>query len=374
MADWINLFAVYREVLVQGDEIVQGVLLPELQPEDPRVRAVLDGWAGTHFLHQTPHGTELTLIRRRRARRRERWWLHLLLGLATLLTTTIAGAYFLGRDPLELVVLPLGPLGIPMPTWIFPAELVPGLAFSVPLLVVLFGHEMGHYLMARWHRMDVSPPYFIPSPNWLNFIGTFGAFIRLRSAMLNRAMLLDVGAAGPLVSFVLSLPLLALGLTWSQPVSFTTLVPAGSYAVLFGAQPLWLGDSLAMHLLVFLFAPPGEVLLLHPFAFAGWLGLFVTSLNLFPLSQLDGGHILYALLGRVQGVFGYGFLALLGGLGFVWWGWWFWVAVILLLGRGTVRHPPVFDPAYPVLGARRRAGYACVLIFLATFIPIPLQG
>jgi Zn-dependent protease len=369
--EWTALFAVYREVAIRDDQIVQGMLLPELRPEGATVRAALAAWEGTHFLHQTPYGHELTLVRRRGVRRTERWWLHCLLGIATLLTTTIAGAYFVGRDPLRLVALPILPW-IPLPVGLSIQDVVPGLAFSVPLLLILFGHEMGHYVMARRHRMDVSPPYFVPSPHWLNLIGTFGAFIRLRSIVVNKRVLLDVGIGGPLVSFVLSLPALAMGLAWSEPAS--AAAPLGSYVVLFGAQPVWLGDSLLVHLLAWLFAPASGLLILHPLAWAGWLGLFVTALNLFPLAQLDGGHILYALAGGAQQRVGIAFLGVLLVLGYWWWGWWFWALVVLLIGRGSTRHPPVFDAGYPVRGTPRRLGWACVAIFLCTFVPIPLQS
>jgi membrane-associated protease RseP (regulator of RpoE activity) len=377
VTDWTSLFAVYREVVIRDDEILQGMLLPELHPRDPRVETALAGWEGTHFLHHTPYGFELTLVRRRGTARPERWWLHLLLGLATLLTTTIAGAYFVGRDPLTVAYFPLGGWGMPLPVHLSLPNLLPGLAFSVPLLVILFGHEMGHYLTARWHRMDVSPPYFIPSPNWVNVIGTFGAFIRLRSPVINKVMLLDVGAAGPVMSFLLALPMLAYGLWRSTPLGPTSLQPLGRYVVLLGAQPIWLGDSLLVHLLAAAFGPADAgtgVILLSPLAFAGWLGLFVTALNLFPLSQLDGGHILYSLVGRWQRQVGLGFLVLLIGLGRYWWGWWFWAAVILLIGRGTIRHPAVFDSVLPVGRRRALLGWACVVIFVLTFVAIPLQG
>ena len=371
MTDWTSLFAVYREVVIRDDVIVQGMLLPDLVPEDAAVRAALAAWDGTHFLHQTPYGHELTLVRRRVQPRAERWWLHLLLGLVTLLSTSIAGAYFSGRSPLDFTPVPLGGWWISLPVGLSPSEVVPGLAFSVPLLLILFGHEMGHYLMARRHRMDVSPPYFIPSPHSINLIGTFGAFIRLRSIVVNKVVLLDVGVGGPLVSFLLSLPILALGLAWSDPAAADEV--RGSYAVLFGAQPIWLGDSLLVHALAWAFAPAPGLLVLSPLAWAGWLGLFVTALNLFPLSQLDGGHILYALAGRAQQRIGLAFLALLVVLGWWWWGWWFWAAVILLIGRGRTHHPSVFDPTLPIDRTRRWLAWACVAIFVITFIPFPLR-
>ncbi len=372
MTDWLSLFAVYRTVVIRDDEIVQGVLHSDLDPDHPLVRSVLDKWEGTHFVHRSAAGTEITLVRAIAERPRERWWIHILLAAATFFTTTAAGAYFAGREPFEMGLLP-GPVGIPLPVRLHVAELVPGLAFSVPLLVILLGHELGHFLVARARGMNVSPPYFIPSPHWLNVIGTFGAFIRLRSAVVNRIVLLEVGMAGPLASFALSLPLAALGLAWSQPFpELAGEVPA-RYAVLFGGQPIWLGRSLVFAALESLFGGDGGFLMLHPFAFAGWLGLFVTALNLFPLAQLDGGHILYALIGERQRYLGMAFLALLLSLGFFWWGWWLWAALILLLGRGNVSHPAVFDPEVPVRGTRRTLGWLCVALFLLTFVPIPIR-
>jgi membrane-associated protease RseP (regulator of RpoE activity) len=222
--------------------------------------------------------------------------------------------------------------------------------------------------------MNVSPPYFIPAPNWINLIGTFGAFIRLRSPMINRIMLLDVGAGGPLASFLLSIPVLVLGLTWSTPLPIDPLAAPAHLAVLFGGAPLWLGDSVLVRLLAWSMGMGSGAWLLHPFALAGWLGLFVTALNLFPLAQLDGGHILYALLGPVQKRVGVAFLFLLVVLGWWWWGWWFWALVILLLGRGSIGHPAVLDARQPVTGARRWVGWGCIAIFLLTFLwrPFPM--
>jgi hypothetical protein len=206
VTDWLSLFAVYRVVVIRNDEVIQGVLRPEVAPGSPLLRSGLREWPGHHYLHETPDGVELTLVRPLARPERERWWLHLLLGVLTLTTTTFAGAYLLGLDPLPLTGLAVGPLRLPIPVGIDPSQVLPGLLFSVPLVGVLLGHELGHYLAARRHGMDVSPPYFIPAPHWVNLIGTFGAFIRLRSATMNRGVLMDVGAAGPLVSFALSIP------------------------------------------------------------------------------------------------------------------------------------------------------------------------
>lgn len=377
MSDWSSVFTVFRVVRIRNEEVVQGVLRPEVEPGGAALDAALTAWGGTHFLHQTPHGLEATLIRPLVPRPRERWWLHVLLALLSLLTATIAGAYFRGTDPLVHAVLRLGAWGVPVPVAVQPREFLPGLLFSVPLMGILLGHEMGHYLLARRHRMDVSPPYFIPAPNWLNLIGTFGAFIRLRSALINRVMLLDVGAGGPVASFVLSLPVLALGLHWSERLPVPSGGAPSHLLVLFAGEPLWLGRSLAVLLVSHLTGAGDGIRLLHPFALAGWLGLFVTALNLFPLSQLDGGHVLFALFGRAQRFAGLAFLALLFALGNPWWGgwwgWWLWGGAILLLGRGSVVHPPVFDPALPVRGTRRVVGWVCILIFVLTFVPWPFR-
>lgn len=369
-----GLFSEVRHVVIRGDEIVQGLLRPGLHPDGPELRAILTSWGGTHFLHQSVDGTEVTLMRPYGPPPRERWWLHLLLGLATLLTTTIAGAYFLGRSPLDLHWLSLGSFWLPVPVGMNPKEIPPGLLFSVPLLVILFGHEMGHYLVARRRGMNVSPPYFIPAPNWINFIGTFGAFIRLRSVVVNRKVLLDVGSGGPIASFLLSIPIALIGLHWSRALPLPPIDSAAPYFVTFADQRIWLGDSLLFHALRDLAAPGAGALMLHPLAFAGWLGLFVTALNLVPLAQLDGGHILYALVGRHQRWFGFAFLLMLVVLGRFWWGWWLWVGLILLIGRGTIRHPSVFDPEPPVDRRRRVVGWFCIAIFFVTFMPLPLRA
>jgi len=378
MVEWMDLFATYEVARVRHDEVVRGTLSPGLNTHSPAVRALLRQWPGTHFTQAGPGGTELTLIRRLVPEARERWWVHLLLFVLAGVTTTLAGAHFLGRDALEYAP---GPWGLELPVRVLPAEFALGLYFSVPLLLILLGHELGHYLVARRHRMDVSPPYFAPAPHMLSVIGTLGAFIRLRSALINRAMLLDVGAAGPLASFALSVPLLVLGLSWSRPLALAAPsegpFPASRLMVLFDGQPIWLGDSLLIHGLAKLVAAPAPTLWLHPLALAAWLGLFVTTLNLLPFSQLDGGHVLYALLGhgqRVVGIVGLGVLLVMGkGSWGGWWGWWLGGGVALLLGRGRVAHPPVLDPDFRLNPARRAVGWACVVILVLTFVPVPIR-
>jgi hypothetical protein len=373
MTELLSLFSEVRSVVIRGDEIVQGTLSEEVSPRDPEVQRILTEWGGTHFLHHTDEGTEVTLVRPNGPRGRERWWLHGLLALTTFLTTTIAGAYFLGRSPLAIFWLDLRLLFLPVPLGVDFSELAYGLFFSVPLMTILLGHELGHYFVGRARGMDVSPPYFIPAPTWINFIGTFGAFIRLRSVVVNRIVLLEVGAGGPIASFLLSIPFTLLGLSWSRQSGAQAAEATAPYVVSFAGHAIWLGDSLVFHFLRTV-ALPGEGLVhLHPIAFAGWIGLFITALNLVPLAQLDGGHILYALVGNAQRYFGLAFLALLLVLGRTWWGWWLWAGLIVVIGRGSIRHPSVFDPEPPVTGPRRLLGWLCILIFVITFMPLPLQ-
>lgn len=373
MTELLGLFSEGRSVVIRGDEIVQGTLSEEVSPSDPEVQRTLNDWGGTHFLHQTPAGVRVTLVRPNGPRAAERWWLHTLLGVTTLLTTTIAGAYFLGRSPLALFWVDLRLFWLPLPRGVNLTELAFGLFFSLPLMVILLGHELGHYLVGKRRGMDVSPPYFIPAPTWINVIGTFGAFIRLRSAVINRIVLLEVGAGGPIASFLLSIPFTLLGLAWSRQTTALAAEAPAPYVVSFAGQPIWLGDSLLFHLLRSIVIPGEGVVHLHTVAFAGWLGLFITALNLVPLAQLDGGHVLYALVGKSQRYFGMAFLVALLVLGRIWWGWWLWAGVILLIGRGSIRHPSVFDPEPPVIGPRRLIGWLCILIFVITFMPLPLQ-
>ena len=367
LLDWPELFETFTVLSGPGEEVIRGPLAHYLSPGDPLVEASIEAWPGAAYLAPAGEGWMLVLTRRTAPQRRERWWLHILLFLLTLLTASVAGAYLSGRAPLaplsEAVPLPL------VPVW---PELLPGALYALPLLGILLGHELGHYLTARRRGLDASPPYFVPGPHWINLVGTFGAFIRLRSALVNRAVLLDVGAAGPLVSFILSLPVLAVGLMLSSPVPVAEAPPA-PFLILFGEIPIWVGGSLAVHLMAAIFAPGGEVLLLHPLAFAGWIGLFVTVLNLFPLSQLDGGHILYALSARAQRLAGAAFLVGLLLLGWLFWpGWWVWAMLILLLGRGRIAHPPVIDPVSEIGTARELVAWACIGIFLVSFVPMPL--
>ena len=262
---------------------------------------------------------------------------------ATVLTTLAAGAVQQGINPL-----------------LHPGGLIRGMPFSFTLLTILLTHEMGHYIASRRHGVEASLPYFIPSPT---FIGTFGAFIKMKSPIYSKSALLDIGAAGPLAGFVAALIAVAIGLTMSH----TTTVRPGEGGLQLGSPLVFL----LLQGLIFGPLPAGTDILLHPVAFAGWIGFFVTSLNLIPIGQLDGGHILYAVLGRQARSVGLVMIGVLLAFGLTGWeGWFLWAVLPLVFG---LDHPPVIDAFTPLDGSRRRIGWITLAVFILTFIPVPFS-
>lgn len=375
MPDESGPFATWRVVEVHDQQVFQARLRPGLSLGDAGVRRCLDQWPGRVYSQPGPHGVEVTMARRIRPWPRERWWLHLLLLVLTVLTATIAGAVLTDGDPLRMRDASVAGTAIPVPTHLTPLSLAPGLWFSLPLLAILGAHELGHYAMARRHGMDVSPPYFVPAPWIVSLIGTLGAFIRLRSPLLNRAVLLDVGAAGPIAGFVLSIPAVVLGLAWSRVVQAAD-VPAWAQGARIGLvvdhQMLPMGES-ALFILLRALSPLSDApfVALHPLALAGWMGLFFTAMNLFPVSQLDGGHVVFALSHRWHPRVGAVTVAALLALSFSWIGWLVWAALMMVIGRGRLDHPPVFDPFFRLDRPRRAVAWACIAIFFLTLVPIP---
>ena len=261
--------------------------------------------------------------------------LPLLLFGATVLTTTIAGSWLAGADVTT-----------------DPLALLKGLPFSAALLGILGAHECAHYLASRRHGVKATLPLFIPAP--LPPVGTFGAIIRIKSRIPDRGALLEIGAA---------LPLAVIGLKLSELVSFT---PSGG-----GEAGFSLGSSLIFLLLekAVLGERPGNVaLILHPVAFAAWFGFFVTAMNLLPIGQLDGGHVLHALLRRGRAGFTRLLLFLLIPLGFFWPGWLFWGGLMCILG---FRHPPVVSEAIPLGRRQKILGLLAAAVLALTFTPVP---
>jgi hypothetical protein len=372
-ADYLAIFAFCRVESVRAGRLLTGRLLPGLTPESAEVGEALAGWAGSVGAREGPLGWELFLFEP--APRRERWWLHVLLLVATLFSTVVAGSLLAGHWPIGFEALRLyGGWWVPIPVVIDVGALVPGLPFGLALVGVLAVHEAGHYVAARRHRISVTPPYFIPFPPYLSVIGTLGAFIRLRSPVLSRSTLLDVAVAGPLLSFLASLPLLWWGLAHSRVIGVVNAPTA--YLVRFASDRFWLGDSLAMSWvtrMVLDFPGAGHVVEMHPIAFAGWLGLFVTALNLLPISQLDGGHLLYALFGSRQRLAAWAFFLALIPLGFLWAGWWIWAVLVAGVGRGRIGHPPLYNPERGPGAVRVAVGLAAAVAFLLCFVPVPFR-
>jgi membrane-associated protease RseP (regulator of RpoE activity) len=289
-------------------------------------------------------------------------WINAVLLAFTFLSTTIYGAVQFGRTGASLQRLLWWGLVVPPRIALMvlssPTLLVEGLWFSIPLLMILVTHEAGHYVACRAHRLNATLPFFIPAPFG---IGTLGAFIRIRSPLLTRAELMDVGASGPLAGFLVTLPLLVAGIALSRPVVAPT---SGGYAVF--------GEPLAFQLLGHALHPAlarGADLELHPLGMAAWFGLLVTALNLLPFGQLDGGHVTYALFGRVHRRLAWPLLAVLALLGFLWPGWWLWAVIALAMG---VRHPWLPDERGALDTRRRILGWACIVVFLLAFTPAPV--
>ena len=245
--------------------------------------------------------------------------------------------------------------------WRDPAVLGLSLSYAVVLIAILLAHEMGHYLTCRRNGISATLPFFIPAPT---LIGTMGAFIRITSPITRKRQLFDVGLAGPLMSFFLSVPALAVGLALSKAV------PAMPQE---GA--LYFGDPLLLKILSAVILGPAAAhqdVILHPVAFAGWVGLLVTAMNLFPLGQLDGGHISYAVFGRRSRAVGRVVLGLFVVMGiFFWMGWIVWALLLLALG---LKHPRTWDESEPLGRKRTVLALAAAAMFVLSFIPDPVKG
>ena len=265
-----------------------------------------------------------------------------------------------------------------------------GIPFALSLLAILLAHEFGHYLAGRYHNTAVTLPYFLPLPGTI--LGTLGAFIRMQEPPKNRKVLLDIGLAGPLAGFFVAVPILLIGLSQSILTNLPTEQAAAGGLSLEGNSILYLlakyavkGELLPAPLSFegvnpllywaryFFTGQPipfgGLDVLVHPLAWAGWAGLLVTSLNLIPVGQLDGGHLLYVLMGRRARLAWPVAIVGLVLMGFVWSGWWLWAALIFLLGR---THARTRDEITDLDPRRRLLAIGGLLLFLVTFTPIPL--
>lgn len=268
-------------------------------------------------------------------------WLNILLFVATIFTTLLAGSFNSGGNPLENF-----------------GDILLGIPFSISIMAILTFHELGHYFVSRRYGMVTSLPYFIPVP--FHFLGTFGAIIRMKSIVPSRKALLRIGMAGPISGFVVALIVSIIGIALSEvkPAPET-----GAY--------IKLGDSILFYILGRLIhpsIPEGMDIFLHPVAFAGWIGFLVTSMNLIPIGQLDGGHIAYSLLLKNQKKLYLPIIILLIGFGILWQGWIIWGLLAFILAR---REPLIQDSLTPLSKRERLYALIALVVLILSFIPQP---
>jgi membrane-associated protease RseP (regulator of RpoE activity) len=269
---------------------------------------------------------------------------HVLLFIATFFTTLISGALLNGIIP-----------------WEEPEKIYLGLPFSLTLLLILMVHELSHYFTSRKHNVSASLPYFIPAPP---IIGTFGAIIKMKPPIPDKRSLIDIGASGPIGGFIIAIIACVIGLSLSD------VKPAGTLdgGIAFGSSLLFSFLSE----IVLNVGPEDYDVILHPVAFAGWIGLLVTSLNLLPIGQLDGGHIVYALFGERHSLIAKITIPILIVMGITLWpGWLVWAVLMLVMGY---KHPPVVFPYIQLDKNRKIIGWVSFAIFILTFTPMPVKG
>ncbi|MPY87193.1 MAG: site-2 protease family protein [Luteitalea sp.] len=298
-----------------------------------------------------------------RPRRRDRLWLHILLFLATIFTTSVvgAGAYQGWLTDFSRVPLPAG--SSPADLWLG------GLWYSFAALGILTAHELGHYFACRHYGVDASLPYYLPNPLplELNLIGTFGAVIRIRQPIASKRMLFDIAVAGPIAGFLVAIPMLLLGMSWSK----VTAMPSGPNLINLG-EPFvfqltagWVFGSLGAD----------QAINMHPVVFGAWLGLLATALNLVPVGQLDGGHISYAVFGRKSRSVSILAVATTLALGLLYsptWFYWAGLFTIFLLVFGF-RHPSTIDEREPLDGTRMWIAFSALVMFALCFTPTPIS-
>jgi len=241
--------------------------------------------------------------------------------------------------------------------------LVGGWAYSVTILAILGCHELGHYVACRYYDVDASLPFFLPVP--ITLTGTLGAFIRIREPIPYKRWLFDIGIAGPIAGFVVAVPALFIGIALSR------------VAPIRAEDGLFLGEPLLLKLAAWIFwgsLPDTQTLVLHPVAFAAWFGLLATALNLFPVGQLDGGHISYAVLGRRSTYVTVAMIGVAIVLSYESASWIVWTVMITaMLFAFGVRHPPVIDEDAPLDNTRKALAVAALVIFALCFTPAPIQ-
>jgi membrane-associated protease RseP (regulator of RpoE activity) len=286
-----------------------------------------------------------------------RSWRHIILFALTVLSTTLVGAEHYASFYMDFGSrrLDLSDIGL----------YLGGLWYSASILAILGAHEYGHYYACRYYGVDASLPYFLPAP--LPLTGTLGAFIRIRQVIPTKRELFDIGIAGPIAGFVVAVPVLLIGMSLSRiselPADTSGFVELGEPLLFKGVAWLFWGTP-----------PDGYSINMHPMAFAAWFGLLATALNLFPMGQLDGGHISYAVLGRRSTLVTLATVVALIGLTFVSMSWLVWtvLTVVMLVAFGP-RHPKTLDEHVPLDRARLMLALFALVMFILCFTPAPIE-
>lgn len=295
------------------------------------------------------HGEHVIYVIKKPKIKKKPVWINLVLLIATIFTTTLAGS--------------LQWVGIRNVNWIemiSPAYLFDGfIFFSAPLLLILGVHEMGHYYASKKHNIDASLPYFIPLPPPF-LLGTFGALISTREPIPNRKALLDIGVAGPICGFLVAIPITFLGFFLMQQNPVIALSDGG-----------YMVPPLIIQAIESFFTVPQNAII-HPTLFAGWVGIFLTAVNLLPIGQLDGGHVSRAFLKEKHKYAGWAVIFVLIGLSFIYTGWLMFAFIVLFL-IGTQHQPPL-NEIDPLDTRRKLIGVLVVIIFIVSFAPIPFSG
>lgn len=306
-------------------------------------------------------------------------WVNLILFALTVISVLITGILFASNDTSGGGFMDM-----------FWRSLPTGIAYTISLLAILLAHEFGHYLVGRHHAAPMTLPYFVPLPPPFSPLGTLGAVILRKGPIKNKRDLLDIGVAGPLAGLIVAIPVLLIGLALSK-VDVINLL-AGESLMLEGNSLIYLAAKYAvfgqllpapssygnvtplLYWLRYFFTgqplPVGGIdVMIHPVAWAGWAGLLVTALNLIPAGQLDGGHVMHALLGERSRYLSPVVIGILIVMGFAWNGWWLWAFLVLLVSR--LRDEPL-DTITPLDTRRKLLAILALMVFILAFSPVPL--
>ena len=247
---------------------------------------------------------------------------------------------------------------------LYTTYLAGGKLYALSLFLILGAHEFGHYFAGVKNGVKTTLPLFIPAPPGLFLFGTFGAMIAIKEPIPNRRVLMEIGAAGPVAGFIVAVPTLIIGLYLSDIVE-----PMGEGGFSFGSSVIMI---LLSKLILGVTPLSADFnIQLHPVAFAGWVGLFVTAINLFPIGQLDGGHIIYSLFGKKSKNWAKYFFIFLLSLIYFWPSWGIWAVLLIVLTR--FKSAPLLNDDVLPLKKHRKIGYIAIVIFILTFVPVPIE-